>query len=116
VWTDADIASMRAALRHAADHLSEVREEAADPYHAGESAPVGVSLQLCPLLNAIESYAQEIRHALVTMATGGLLDDGQGHWYLGDAGPYDTLEEALTARGDDLSELAIQDHEHDEDD
>lgn len=108
MFTDPDLASMRTTLQHAANHLDEVRQDITDPYHAGEKAPAAVLQQLCPTLNAIERYAQELRTALITMAAGGLTDDGQGDWYLGDAGPYGTLYEALQAKTDDeLDEFVI---------
>lgn len=104
MWTDTDIAAMRRTLKHAADHLDEVMDEVTGPYHAGEAAPasfteLSAASDLCPLLNCIENHTQTLRHALIVMATGGLTDNGQGNWWIGDGdGPYDTLAAALAAR------------------
>jgi hypothetical protein len=116
MFTDADIASMRTTLQHAANHLDEVRQDLTDPYHAGEQAPAAVLQQLVPTLNAIERYGQELRTALITMAQGGLTDDEDGDWYAGDAGPFDTLGEALAFKAaDELDEFVTQDHDRDDD-
>jgi hypothetical protein len=101
MWDPEDIAAMRVTLRHAADHLSEVRDDVDGPYHEKGAAPADVITTLCPLLNAIETYVHEVRHALTVMAAGGLADDGQGDWWVGTDGPYDTLEEALTRSEED---------------
>lgn len=102
--TDTDIAAMRTTLRHAANHLDEVREDLNEPYHAGDMAPADANTSLVPLLTAIEEYALMIRHAVITMITGGLSDVGGGDWYLGSDGPYDTLAEAQEARRDDADD------------
>ena len=106
------IIMLRTTLRHAADHLDEVREAIRDEYHDGSAAPADVNQQLCPLLNTIEEYAQELRQALVTMVTGGLSDDGSGDWFVGDQGPYDTLAEALRFRDDDDTRFVTQAQYH----
>jgi hypothetical protein len=116
MFTDADLASMRTTLVHAANHLDEVRQDVTDPYHDGEQAPAEVLQQLVPTLNAIMTYSAELRTALITMTAGGLTEDGNGAWYAGDAGPFDTLYEALRAKADgELDEFVIQDHDRDGD-
>lgn len=104
----AEIIALRTTLRHAADHLDEVREAIREEYHDGAAAPADVNMELCPLLNTIEGYAQELRQALVTMVTGGLSDGGGGDWFVGDDGPYDTLAEALRFRDDDDTGFVTQ--------
>jgi hypothetical protein len=107
--TDTDIASMRAAIRHALNHLDEVREDINDQYLGGDSAPETVITQLIAGLNTVEEYATELRAALTMMVTGGLRDDGRGGWYVSnEGGPYATLDEALAVRDDDGVSLVIQ--------
>lgn len=108
-WTGTDIAAMRAALRHAADHLDEVRDDIAGPYHAGDQAPAEVISQLIPTLNTLAEYVREVRAALIVMAGGGLRDDGKGDWMVGAAGPYNEMADALAARTiNEINEFVIQ--------
>jgi hypothetical protein len=97
-----EIIGLRHTLRHAATHLDEVLEAITEDYHNGNKAPADVTSQLLPYLNSIENYVTTLRHALTVMATGGLADNGEGNWWIGDGdGPYDTLAAALANREDD---------------
>jgi hypothetical protein len=104
-----EIIGLRHTLRHAATHLDEVLEAITEDYHNGNKAPADVTSQLLPYLNSIENYATTLRHALTVMATGGLADNGEGNWWIGDGdGPYDTLAAALAAREDDEPAFVTQ--------
>jgi hypothetical protein len=104
-----EIIGLRHTLRHAATHLDEVLEAITEDYHNGNKAHPDVTSQLLPYLNSIENYATTLRHALTVMAAGGLADNGEGNWWIGDGdGPYDTLAAALAAREDDEPAFVTQ--------
>lgn len=108
-----DIKAVRDEFEHAATHLSEALDAIDPPYHDGETAPETVRSDLLPLLNAIDSYATTARQALLVMTTGGLAENENGDWYVGDHGPFLTLGGAREFRAEDRDDFILQIHEED---
>lgn len=93
-----DIAGWLDEARHAADHLSEAHQEILDAYHDRQALPEA-GVRLMQMLNAVISYATQMRMALDVMHAGGLRENGHQAWFItdgaADSGPMDTLAEAL---------------------